>query len=185
MSNELLNFFKAIEEQKKSKSTINENESLIDTKNLKVSVKASEITDFFKAIASEKKVIKEQQEKDQKKLLELEKFINELKEEKNKNAKDGFDPDEVKYDSEPEEEKPLILDKEIEIKEPEVEEKTLEDIKEAVHTANQLLVEPTLVDLSAQEITSPTIGKDAPKEELKLDQNEIVKELSKIAEKNL
>ena len=184
MSNELLNFFKAIEEQKKSKSSINENESLIDTKNLKVSVKASEITDFFKAIASEKKVIKEQQEKDQKKLLELEKFINELKEEKNKNAKDGFDPDEVKYDSEPEEEKPLILDKEIEIKEPEVEEKTLEDIKEAVHTANQLLVEPTLVDLSAQEITSPTIGKDAPKEELKLDQNEIVKELSKIAEKN-
>ncbi len=68
MSNELLNFFKAIEEQKKSKSSINENESLIDTKNLKVSVKASEITDFFKAIASEKKVIKEQQEKDQKKL---------------------------------------------------------------------------------------------------------------------
>ena len=41
-----------------------------------------------------------------------------------------------------------------------------------------------MVDLSAQEITSPTIGKDAPKEELKLDQNEIVKELSKIAEKN-
>ena len=40
MSNELLNFFKAIEEQKKSKSSINENESLIDTKNLKVSVKA-------------------------------------------------------------------------------------------------------------------------------------------------
>ena len=40
-------------------------------------------------------------------------------------AFEGFDPDEVKYDSEPEEEKPLILDKEIEIKEPEVEENTV------------------------------------------------------------
>ena len=58
MSKELINFFKAIENQKKSKTSITENESLIDTKNLSVSVKASEITDFFKVMAEEKRIIK-------------------------------------------------------------------------------------------------------------------------------
>jgi hypothetical protein len=182
MSKELINFFKAIEKQKKSKTSITENESLIDTKNLSVSVKASEITDFFKVMAEEKRIIREQQEKDQTKLAELEKLLFSLKEEKEKEK----EQEEGIPNWEPEEEKPLILDKEIEVKEPEVEDKILENIKEAVHTANQLLIEPTLVDLSAQEITAPTIGKDAPeeKEEFKLDQNDIIKELSKIAEKN-
>ena len=76
MTKELSDFFKIISEgKKKSVKEQNDNESLLSNDKLSVTVKATELKDFFSAINEEKKKLKEQREKDQKKLQELETLL--------------------------------------------------------------------------------------------------------------
>ena len=173
MTKELSDFFKIISEgKKKSVKEQNENESLLSNEKTSVTVKATELKDFFSAINEEKKKLKEQREKDKRKLAELEQLLF-AKEEKEKPVSDELDTE--SYDIEE-------LDKQIE-KEQEKEEPNLDQIKEAVQEANQvLLTEPSLVDQAAGEISNPNIIKVEEKPETKdIDPQDVIKELSKIS----
>ena len=76
MTKELTDFFKIISEgKKKSVKEQNDNESLLSNEKVSVTVKATELKDFFSAINEEKRKLKEQREKDQKKLQELETLL--------------------------------------------------------------------------------------------------------------
>ena len=173
MTKELSDFFKIISEgKKKSVKEQNENESLLSNDKVSVTVKATELKDFFSAINEEKKKLKEQRENDQKKLLQLEKLLF-AKEEKEKVKQDDDWEDTESYEIEE-------LDKQVE---KEQQEPNLDEIKEAVQQANQvLLTEPSLVDQSAKEIASPNIIKVEEKPETKdIDPQAVIKELSKIS----
>ena len=173
MTKELSDFFKIISEgKKKSVKEQNENESLLSNEKTSVTVKATELKDFFSAINEEKKKLKEQREKDKRKLAELEQLLF-AKEEKEKPVSDELDTE--SYDIEE-------LDKQIE-KEQQEEEPNLDQIKEAVQEANQvLLTEPSLVDQAAGEISNPNIIKVEEKPETKdIDPQDVIKELSKIS----
>ena len=180
MTKELTDFFKIISEgKKKSVKEQNDNESLLSNEKVSVSVKASELKDFFSAINEEKKKLKEQQENDQKKLQELETllFSKEKQTESEKLQKELEPIDDVNdveaYDIEQ-------VEKEIQKQE---EEPNLEEIKEKVQEANNfLLIEPSLVDQSAKEISNPNIIKVEEKPEVKdIDPEAVIKELSKIS----
>ena len=180
MTKELSDFFKIISEgKKKSVKEQNDNESLLSNDKLSVTVKATELKDFFSAINEEKKKLKEQREKDQKKLQELETllFAKEKETESEKSQKElepiEDDLDTESYDIEE-------LDKQIK---KEQEEPNLEEIKEKVQEANNfLLIEPSLVDQSAKEISNPNIIKVEEKPEVKdIDPEAVIKELSKIS----
>ena len=144
-----------------------------------VTVKATELKDFFSAINEEKRKLKEQREKDQKKLQELETllFSKEKQTESEKLQKELEPIDDVNdveaYDIEQ-------VEKEIQKQE---EEPNLEEIKEKVQEANNfLLIEPSLVDQSAKEISNPNIIKVEEKPEIKdIDPEAVIKELSKIS----
>ena len=173
MTKELSDFFKIISEgKKKSVKEQNENESLLSNEKTSVTVKATELKDFFSAINEEKKKLKEQREKDKRKLAELEQLLF-AKEEKEKPVSDELDTE--SYDIQE-------LDKQIE-KEQQEEEPNLDQIKEAVQEANQvLLTEPSLVDQAAGEISNPNIIKVEEKPETKdIDPQDVIKELSKIS----
>ena len=172
MTKELSDFFKIISEgKKKSVKEQNENESLLSNEKVSVTVKATELKDFFSAINEEKKKLKEQRENDQKKLAQLESLLF-AKEEKEKVKEDDWE-DTESYEIEE-------LDKQVE---KEQQEPNLDEIKEAVQQANQvLLTEPSLVDQSAKEIASPNIIKVEEKPEVKdIDPEAVIKELSKIS----
>ena len=180
MTKELSDFFKIISEgKKKSVKEQNENESLLSNEKVSVTVKATELKDFFTAINEEKRKLKEQREKDQKKLQELETllFSKEKQTESEKLQKELEPIDDVNdveaYDIEQ-------VEKEIQKKE---EEPNLEEIKEKVQEANNfLLIEPSLVDQSAKEISNPNIIKVEEKPEVKdIDPEAVIKELSKIS----
>ena len=180
MTKELSDFFKIISEgKKKSVKEQNDNESLLSNEKVSVTVKATELKDFFSAINEEKRKLKEQREKDQKKLQELETllFSKEKQTESEKLQKElepiEDDLDTESYDIEE-------LDKQIK---KEQEEPNLEEIKEKVQEANNfLLIEPSLVDQSAKEISNPNIIKVEEKPEIKdIDPEAVIKELSKIS----
>ena len=180
MTKELTDFFKIISEgKKKSVKEQNDNESLLSNEKVSVTVKATELKDFFSAINEEKRKLKEQREKDQKKLQELETllFSKEKQTESEKLQKElepiEDDLDTESYDIEE-------LDKQIK---KEQEEPNLEEIKEKVQEANNfLLIEPSLVDQSAKEISNPNIIKVEEKPEIKdIDPEAVIKELSKIS----
>ena len=165
MTKELTDFFKIISEgKKKSVKEQNDNESLLSNEKVSVTVKATELKDFFSAINEEKRKLKEQREKDQKKLQELETllFSKEKQTESEKLQKELEPIDDVNdveaYDIEQ-------VEKEIQKQE---EEPNLEEIKEKVQEANNfLLIEPSLVDQSAKEISNPNIIKVEEKPETK------------------
>ena len=180
MTKELTDFFKIISEgKKKSVKEQNDNESLLSNEKVSVTVKATELKDFFSAINEEKRKLKEQREKDQKKLQELETllFSKEKQTESEKLQKELEPIDDVNdveaYDIEQ-------VEKEIQKQE---EEPNLEEIKEKVQEANNfLLIEPSLVDQSAKEISNPNIIKVEEKPEVKdIDPEAVIKELSKIS----
>ena len=180
MTKELTDFFKIISEgKKKSVKEQNDNESLLSNEKVSVTVKATELKDFFSAINEEKRKLKEQREKDQKKLQELETllFSKEKQTESEKLQKELEPIDDVNdveaYDIEQ-------VEKEIQKQE---EEPNLEEIKEKVQEANNfLLIEPSLVDQSAKEISNPNIIKVEEKPEIKdIDPEAVIKELSKIS----
>ena len=180
MTKELTDFFKIISEgKKKSVKEQNDNESLLSNEKVSVTVKATELKDFFSAINEEKRKLKEQREKDQKKLQELETllFSKEKQTESEKLQKELEPIDDVNdveaYDIEQ-------VEKEIQKQE---EEPNLEEIKEKVQEANNfLLIEPSLVDQSAKEIANPNIIKVEEKPEVKdIDPEAVIKELSKIS----
>ena len=182
MTKELSDFFKIISEgKKKSVKEQNENESLLSNDKVSVTVKATELKDFFSAINEEKKKLKEQREKDQKKLQELETllFAKEEREPESQKSQKDLEPIEQTWEDteayEIEE-----LDKQVE---KEQQEPNLEEIKEKVQEANNfLLIEPSLVDQSAKEIASPNIIKVEEKPEVKdIDPEAVIKELSKIS----
>jgi len=158
MTKELSDFFKIISEgKKKSVKEQNENESLLSNDKVSVTVKATELKDFFSAINSEKKKLKEQRENDQKKLLQLEKllFAKEEKESESEKSQKDLEPIENELDTEAYDIEEL--DKQIKKE----QEPNLDEIKEAVHQANQvLLTEPSLVDQAAGEIANPNIIKE-------------------------
>ena len=182
MTKELTDFFKIISEgKKKSVKEQNDNESLLSNEKVSVTVKATELKDFFSAINEEKRKLKEQREKDQKKLQELETllFAKEEREPESQKSQKDLEPieqtweDTESYDIEE-------LDKQIK---KEQEEPNLEQIKEKVQEANNfLLIEPSLVDQSAKEISNPNIIKVEEKPEIKdIDPEAVIKELSKIS----
>ena len=181
MTKELSDFFKIISEgKKKSVKEQNENESLLSNEKTSITVKATELKDFFSAINEEKKKLKEQREKDQKKLQELETLLfSKDREPESKKSQEQLEPindnweDTESYEIEE-------LDKQIE---KEQEEPNLDQIKEAVQQANQvLLTEPSLVDQAANEITNPNIIKVEEKPETKeINPEDVIKELSKIS----
>ena len=180
MTKELSDFFKIISEgKKKSVKEQNENESLLSNDKVSVTVKATELKDFFSAINSEKKKLKEQRENDQKKLLQLEKllFAKEEKESESEKSQKDLEPIENELDTEAYDIEEL--DKQIKKE----QEPNLDEIKEAVHQANQvLLTEPSLVDQAAGEIANPNIIKVEEKPETKdIDPQDVIKELSKIS----
>ena len=182
MTKELTDFFKIISEgKKKSVKEQNDNESLLSNEKVSVTVKATELKDFFSAINEEKRKLKEQREKDQKKLQELETllFAKEEREPESQKSQKDLEPIEQTWEDteayEIEE-----LDKQVE---KEQQEPNLEEIKEKVQEANNfLLIEPSLVDQSAKEIASPNIIKVEEKPEVKdIDPEAVIKELSKIS----
>jgi len=180
MTKELSDFFKIISEgKKKSVKEQNENESLLSNDKVSVTVKATELKDFFSAINSEKKKLKEQRENDQKKLLQLEKllFAKEEKESESEKSQKDLEPIENELDTEAYDIEEL--DKQIKKE----QEPNLDEIKEAVHQANQvLLTEPSLVDQAAGEIANPNIIKVEEKPETKdINPQDVFKELSKIS----
>jgi len=176
MTKELTDFFKIISEgKKKSVKEQNDNESLLSNEKVSVTVKATELKDFFSAINEEKRKLKEQRETDQKKLQELETllFSKEKQTESEKLQKELEPIDDV-------------LDTEaydIEQIKKEKEEPNLDEIKEKVQEANNfLLIEPSLVDQSAKEISNPNIIKVEEKPETKdINPEDVIKELSKIS----
>ena len=180
MTKELQDFFKIISEGKKSKTKKTENESFLSNDKVSVTVKATELKDFFSAINEEKKKLKEQRENDQKKLAQLESllFAKEREPESEKSQKD-LEPIEDNWEDteayEIEE-----LDKQVE---KEQQEPNLDQIKEAVQQANQvLLTEPSLVDQAAGEISNPNIIKVEEKPKTKdIDPQDVIRELSKIS----
>ena len=180
MTKELTDFFKIISEgKKKSVKEQNDNESLLSNEKVSVTVKATELKDFFSAINEEKRKLKEQREKDQKKLQELETLLfSKGKQTESEKLQKELEPiDDVNdveaYDIEQ-------VEKEIQKQE---EEPNLEEIKEKVQEANNfLLIEPSLVDQSAKEISNPNIIKVEEKPEIKdIDPEAVIKELSKIS----
>ena len=176
MTKELTDFFKIISEgKKKSVKEQNDNESLLSNEKVSVTVKATELKGFFSAINEEKRKLKEQRETDQKKLQELETllFSKEKQTESEKLQKELEPIDDV-------------LDTEaydIEQIKKEKEEPNLDEIKEKVQEANNfLLIEPSLVDQSAKEISNPNIIKVEEKPETKdINPEDVIKELSKIS----
>jgi len=180
MTKELSDFFKLISEgKKKSVKEQNENESLLSNDKVSVTVKATELKDFFSAMNEEKKRLKEQRETDQKKLLQLEKllFAKEEKESESEKSQKDLEPIENELDTEAYDIEEL--DKQIKKE----QEPNLDEIKEAVHQANQvLLTEPSLVDQAAGEIANPNIIKVEEKPETKdINPQDVFKELSKIS----
>ena len=163
MTKELTDFFKIISEgKKKSVKEQNDNETLLSNEKVSVTVKATELKDFFSAINEEKRKLKEQRENDQKKLQELETllFSKEKQTESEKLQKELEPIDDVNdveaYDIEQ-------VEKEIQKQE---KEPNLDEIKEKVQEANNfLLIEPSLVDQSAKEISNPNIIKVEEKPE--------------------
>jgi len=181
MTKELSDFFKIISEgKKKSVKEQTDNEKLLSNEKVSVTVKATELKDFFSAINEEKKKLKEQRENDQKKLAQLESllFAKEREPESEKSQKD-LEPIEDNWEDteayEIEE-----LDKQVE---KEQQEPNLDQIKEAVQQANQvLLTEPSLVDQAAGEISNPNIIKVEEKPKTKdIDPQDVIRELSKIS----
>ena len=182
MTKELSDFFKIISEgKKKSVKEQNENESLLSNDKVSVTVKATELKDFFSAINEEKKKLKEQRENDQKKLAQLESllFAKEEREPESQKSQKDLEPIEQTWEDteayEIEE-----LDKQVE---KEQQEPNLDQIKEKVQEANNfLLIEPSLVDQSAKEISNPNIIKVEEKPETKdINPEDVIKELSKIS----
>ena len=176
MTKELTDFFKIISEgKKKSVKEQNDNVSLLSNEKVSVSVKASELKDFFSAINEEKKKLKEQQENDKKKLIQLEQLL--------------FAKDKEKTESEKSQEELEPINDELDTESYDIEqlekekEPNLEEIKEKVQEANNfLLIEPSLVDQSAKEISNPNIIKVEEKPEIKdIDPEAVIKELSKIS----
>ena len=180
MTKELSDFFKLISEgKKKSVKEQNENESLLSNDKVSVTVKATELKDFFSAMNEEKKRLKEQRETDQKKLLQLEKllFAKEERETESEKSQKDLEPIENELDTEAYDIEEL--DKQIKKE----QEPNLDEIKEAVQQANQvLLTEPSLVDQAAGEIANPNIIKVEEKPETKdINPQDVFKELSKIS----
>ena len=181
MTKELTDFFKIISEgKKKSVKEQNDNESLLSNEKVSVTVKATELKDFFSAINEEKRKLKEQREKDQKKLHELETLLfSKDREPESQKSQEELEPindnweDTEAYEIEE-------LDKQVE---KEQQEPNLDEIKEKVQEANNfLLIEPSLVDQSAKEISNPNIIKVEEKPEVKdIDPEAVIKELSKIS----
>ena len=175
MTKELQDFFKIISEGKKSSKKETENESLLSNEKVSVSVKASELKDFFSAINEEKRKLKEQQEKDKKKLVQLEQLL--------------FAKDKEKTESEKSQEELEPINDELDTESYDIEqlekekEPNLEEIREKVQEANNfLLIEPSLVDQAAGEISNPNIIKVEEKPEVKeINPEEVIKELSKIS----
>ena len=175
MTKELKDFFKIISEGKKSNKKETENESLLSNEKVSVSVKASELKDFFSAINEEKKKLKEQQENDKKKLIQLEQLL--------------FAKDKEKTESEKSQEELEPINDELDTESYDIEqlekekEPNLEEIREKVQEANNfLLIEPSLVDQAAGEISNPNIIKVEQKPEVKeINPEEVIKELSKIS----
>ena len=175
MTKELQDFFKIISEGKKSSKKETENESLLSNEKVSVSVKASELKDFFSAINEEKRKLKEQQENDKKKLVQLEQLL--------------FSKDKEKTESEKSQEELEPINDELDTESYDIEqlekekEPNLEEIREKVQEANNfLLIEPSLVDQAAGEISNPNIIKVEEKPEVKeINPEEVIKELSKIS----
>ena len=175
MTKELQDFFKIISEGKKSSKRETENESLLSNEKVSVSVKASELKDFFSAINEEKRKLKEQQENDKKKLVQLEQLL--------------FAKDKEKTESEKSQEELEPINDELDTESYDIEqlekekEPNLEEIREKVQEANNfLLIEPSLVDQAAGEISNPNIIKVEEKPEVKeINPEEVIKELSKIS----
>ena len=175
MTKELKDFFKIISEGKKSNKKETENESLLSNEKVSVSVKASELKDFFSAINEEKRKLKEQQENDKKKLIQLEQLL--------------FAKDKEKTESEKSQEELEPINDELDTESYDIEqlekekEPNLEEIREKVQEANNfLLIEPSLVDQAAGEISNPNIIKVEEKPEVKeINPEEVIKELSKIS----
>ena len=175
MTKELQDFFKIISEGKKSSKKETENESLLSNEKVSVNVKASELKDFFSAINEEKRKLKEQQENDKKKLVQLEQLL--------------FAKDKEKTESEKSQEELEPINDELDTESYDIEqlekekEPNLEEIKEKVQEANNfLLIEPSLVDQAAGEISNPNIIKVEEKPEVKeINPEEVIKELSKIS----
>ena len=182
MTKELSDFFKIISEgKKKSVKEQNDNESLLSNDKVSVTVKAAELKDFFSAINEEKKKLKEQREKDQKKLQELEQLLFAKEKEKTESEKSQEQLEPINDNWEDTESYEIEeLDKQVE---KEQEEPNLDEIKEKVQEANNfLLIEPSLVDQSAKEISNPNIIKVEEKPEVKdIDPEAVIKELSKIS----
>ena len=176
MTKELQDFFKIISEGKKSKTKKTENESFLSNDKVSVTVKATELKDFFSAINKEKKKLKEQREKDQKKLQELETLLfSKDREPESKKSQEQLEPIEDNWED--------IESYDIEQVKKENEKEDLDSIKEAVEQANQvLLTEPSLVDQAANEITNPNIIKVEEKPQTKeINPEDVIKELSKIS----
>ena len=175
MTKELQDFFKIISEGKKLSKKETENESLLSNEKVSVSVKASELKDFFSAINEEKRKLKEQQENDKKKLVQLEQLL--------------FAKDKEKTESEKSQEELEPINDELDTESYDIEqlekekEPNLEEIREKVQEANNfLLIEPSLVDQAAGEISNPNIIKVEEKPEVKeINPEEVIKELSKIS----
>ena len=175
MTKELQDFFKIISEGKKSSKKETENESLLSNEKVSVSVKASELKDFFSAINEEKRKLKEQQENDKKKLVQLEQLLFAKDKEKTESEKSQEELEPISDELDTESYDIEQLEKE---KEP-----NLEEIREKVQEANNfLLIEPSLVDQAAGEISNPNIIKVEEKPEVKeINPEEVIKELSKIS----
>ena len=175
MTKELKDFFKIISEGKKSNKKETENESLLSNEKVSVSVKASELKDFFSAINEEKRKLKEQQENDKKKLIQLEQLLFAKDKEKTESEKSQEELEPISDELDTESYDIEQLEKE---KEP-----NLEEIREKVQEANNfLLIEPSLVDQAAGEISNPNIIKVEEKPEVKeINPEEVIKELSKIS----
>ena len=175
MTKELQDFFKIISEGKKSSKKETENESLLSNEKVSVSVKASELKDFFSAINEEKRKLKEQQENDKKKLVQLEQLLFAKDKEKTESEKSQEELEPISDELDTESYDIEQLEKE---KEP-----NLEEIREKVQEANNfLLIEPSLVDQSAKEISNPNIIKVEETPEVKdIDPEGVIKELSKIS----
>ena len=175
MTKELQDFFKIISEGKKSSKKETENESLLSNEKVSVSVKASVLKDFFSAINEEKRKLKEQQENDKKKLVQLEQLL--------------FAKDKEKTESEKSQEELEPINDELDTESYDIEqlekekEPKLEEIREKVQEANNfLLIQPSLVDQAAGEISNPNIIKVEEKPEVKeINPEEVIKELSKIS----
>ncbi len=175
MTKELSDFFKIISEgKKKSVKEQNDNESLLSNEKVSVTVKATELKDFFSAINDEKKKLKEQREKDQKKLQELETLLfSKEKETESEKSQKELEPIDDVLDTEAYDIEQIKKEK----------EPNLDEIKEKVKEANNfLLIEPSLVDQSAKEISNPNIIKVEEKPEVKdINPQDVIKELSKIS----